>query len=201
MEWAKGVIESHPEHRVIIVTHDYIGATTNLTLNGNKIWDNLAGQYENVVLVLAGHVSWDNIEVRQSEGVHGNTVTQMLINPQRIDLLLSGVGIVTMFYFSDNGSLVDVEHYSPEWDRYFKNINQMQIDLESDRFKDTVIKAPVIADTPIATPDPIPESNNKMWIAISVSVAVIVVSAVSVPLLIKKSRKRRVKKLFESEEQ
>lgn len=138
LAWARGVLEDYPEHRAIIVTHDYLGGTGNRSTNGDKIWNNLASLYENVVLVLGGHNSWDNINVLKSEGVHGNTVTQMLIDPQRSDYLLSGVGLVTMFYFSENGSLVDVEYYSPEWDRYYKNINQMQIDLESERFTDTV---------------------------------------------------------------
>ncbi len=129
--WAKGVIESHAEHRIIIVTHDYLTASGVQSTNGKKIWDTLAGQYENVVMVLGGHYSWDNINVNQAEGIHGNTVTQMLIDPQRADDLLAGVGLVTMFYFSENGNVVDVEYYSPEWDRYYKNANQMRIVLRA----------------------------------------------------------------------
>ncbi len=127
--WAQGVIESHPEHRVIITTHDYMNRWGAPSSNGKNIWENLAGQYENVVFAIGGHHTWDDIEVLQAEGVHGNTVTQMLIDPQESDRLLAGVGIVTMFYFSENGSVVDIEHYSPEWDQYFKSTNQMRIDL------------------------------------------------------------------------
>lgn len=95
----------------------------------------LAGQYENVVMVLSGHYSWDNIMVLQQEGAHGNTVTQMLIDPQMVDYLLSGVGLVAMFYFSEDGSVIDVEYYSPEWDRYYKNVNQLRIELKTERFE------------------------------------------------------------------
>ena len=87
-----------------------------------------------MVMTLNGHSSWDNILVNQAKGIHGNTVTQMLIDPQRADDLLSGVGLVTMFYFDKNGSVIDVEYYSPEWDRYYKNANQMRIDLKTERF-------------------------------------------------------------------
>ena len=160
LEWANGVIEAYPEHRAIIVTHDYLGATGNRSTNGNKIWNNLAGQHENVVLVLGGHNSWDNINVNQTEGVHGNTVTQMLIDPQRADYCLSGVGLVTMFYFSENGSVVDVEHYSPEWDKYFKNINQLRIDLDTERFTDTV-RPKDEPDGETQNPPQNPEAENQ----------------------------------------
>lgn len=182
--WAQGVVESYPEHRVIIATHDYIGASATQTSNGKKVWDNLAGQYENVVLVLSGHNSWDNIEVYQSNGIHGNTVTQMLIDPQRVDLLLSGVGIVTMFYFSENGNIVDVEHYSPEWDRYFKNANQMKLDLKAERFKDTV------GAEPDNTSDTDGEEGSDVWIFVLLSAVVICAASVSVFLFFRARRKR-----------
>jgi hypothetical protein len=168
--WAKGVIESHPEHRVIIVTHDYLTASGAQSANGKKIWENLAGQYENVVLALGGHSSWDNIVFNQAEGLHGNTVTQMLIDPQRADDLLSGVGLVTMFYFDKNGSVIDVEYYSPEWDRYYKNANQMRIDLKTARFE-----------------------SNFLPIIIASSAAFLAVASVGVFFLIRAKKKRTEK--------
>ncbi len=185
LNWAKGVIETHPEHRIIIVTHDYLGGTGNLSTNGTKIWNSLAGQYENVVLALGGHNSWDNINVNQAEGIHGNTVTQMLIDPQRADYLLSGVGIVTMFYFSENGSVVDVEHYSPEWDRYFKNINQLQIELKTERFKDSIrIDEPY---TPPAADD-----KSYTWIIVSSSVVGASAICLGVFFFVRKRRKHKL---------
>ena len=136
ISWAGSVLEAHPDHRAIIVTHDYMNRTLSPSTNGKALWERLAGQYENVVLALGGHYSWDNINVLKSEGVHGNTVTQMLIDAQLVDYYLSGVGMVTMFYFSENGSIVDIEHYSPTRDSYYKNINQMRIDLKTERFED-----------------------------------------------------------------
>ena len=168
--WAKGVIESHPEHRVIIVTHDYLGSRGKQTENGKNVWEKLAGQYENVVMTLNGHSSWDNILVNQAEGIHGNTVTQMLIDPQRADDLLSGVGLVTMFYFSENGSVIDVEHYSPEWDGYYKNANQMRIDLKTERFE-----------------------SNFLPIIIASSAAFLAVASVGTFFLIKAKKKRTEK--------
>ena len=122
VEWAGQVIAANPDRKVIITTHAYMAKTattmdffyTGNTIprkptdknynknNGNRIWTELASQYENVVLVLSGHVPCADIKMRQDQGVHGNTVTQFLIDPQGIDLNLDyQTGLVAMFYFSN----------------------------------------------------------------------------------------------------
>ena len=164
--WAQGVIESHPDHRVIITTHDYMSRYNAPSSNGKKLWEKLAGQYENVVFAIGGHHTWDDIEVLQTEGVHGNTVTQMLIDPQESDRQLAGVGIVTMFYFSEDGTVVDIEHYSPKWDQYFKSSNQMRIDLA-------------------------PGRQNNLFLIIGISAAaVVLIASVGAFLFIRARRKR-----------
>ncbi len=144
LAWAKEIIDSNPDHNVILTTHAYLyrdgttldaddvcpPATTGGKNNGDHMWDKLASQCENIVLVLSGHDPCDNIIMTQDKGVHGNTVTQMLIDPQGADNTYSGLGAVAMFYFSEDGKDVTVRYYSTFKDKYFMNDSQFSMTLD-----------------------------------------------------------------------
>ena len=145
LDWAAGLIEDHPYHNVIITTHGYLaadGTTLDATdsgrpseygdvyNDGDEMWDKLIKKYENVVLVLSGHIGSDNIVLTQTEGDHGNIVSQFLINPQYVDSRLGGVGLVSMFYLSNGGKNVTVDYYSTYVERYFKRENQFSFELD-----------------------------------------------------------------------
>jgi len=129
LDWAGEVCASHPDHNVIITTHSYLDIDGERNGHGNKIWKNLASLYENVILVLAGHEHIDPIMVKRSEGVHGNVVTQMLINPQSIDEFNTPSGMVALFYFSEGGTKLTVEYISTIKDMYYTEESQFTIDI------------------------------------------------------------------------
>ena len=60
----------------------------------------------------------------------GNVVTQMLINPQDIDLK-EPAGMVALLYFSDNGETIDIRYYSTVKEKWLKKENQMHINLNA----------------------------------------------------------------------
>ena len=170
-EWAAGVIESHPDYRVIIVTHDYLRAQGTHSSVGAGVWNDVASRYANVELVLAGHISYDNIVVTQLKGVHGNTVTQMLIDAQNFDRDNSGsVGVVTMFYFRENGTVFDVEHYSTAREKYLKNCNQLTVDLRTEGKAlvsgwDGVTATAPLGEGTKENPYKIANAENLFWMA------------------------------------
>lgn len=146
LEWANSVIAAHPNHRVIVVTHAYMyrdGTTIDAgdcypptyytgyddAQNGDDMWEKCFSQHENVVMVLSGHDPWQHIVYRQDQGVNGNTVTQMLIDPQYVDRYIGSTGMVAMFYFSNNGNTLTVRYYSVEKDCYGSVASQFTIDL------------------------------------------------------------------------
>ncbi len=144
LAWAKDIIDSNPDYNVILTTHAYLyrdgttldaddvcpPATTGGKNNGDHIWDKLASQCENIVLVLSGHDPCDNIIMTQEKGVKGNTVTQMLIDPQGADNTYNGVGAVAMLYFSEDGKDVTVRYYSTIKDKYFMSDSQFSMTLD-----------------------------------------------------------------------
>ena len=114
----------------------------DLVYNPSGIWERLVSKHENIKFVLSGHVANGNMIHSQVLGDNGNTVTQMLVNPQGIDLdrnYPGGCGMVCMLYFREDGTLastsewdgnnVSVEWYSTIKDQYFKDENQFDLDL------------------------------------------------------------------------
>ena len=146
LEWAGDIIESYPDHRVIISTHTYLyadGTTVDAHdsgapsiggdefNNGDEMWDKLISKYENIFLVLSGHIESDYVITTQSVGEHGNVVTQMLVNPQGVDGDLGATGMISMLYFSEDGKTIAVETYSTVNQNFFLEENQYTIDIAS----------------------------------------------------------------------
>lgn len=152
LQWAGNIISQYPNHRVIITTHAYLYAdgqpydendsavahgpgVTNGRNNGDEMWDELVKLYPNIMMIICGHDPSDNIIVTQAEGVSGNTVTQMLVDPQGMDPNYNyQTGMVAMLYFSEEGTKVSVEYISTVRalqgkSAYFRTANQFEIDL------------------------------------------------------------------------
>ena len=147
VEWANNVIGKNPDYNVIIVTHGYLnsdGTTldsqdeaaptdySSLHNNGDELWDMLIKKHENITLVLSGHIETENIVVIKTKGEKGNTVTQMLIDPQTTDQnnVGTGLGLVAMLYFSEDGKEVDVEYYSTLKEGKYLSNNQFSMEIE-----------------------------------------------------------------------
>ena len=131
---------------------------------GDQMWDKLIRKHENIVLVLSGHFSSDKIIVSKAQGDHGNTVTQMMIDPQTTDKTYQGAGLVAMLYFSEGGKKVDVEYYSTIRDEHFLEENQFSMEL----------------DTVDAGASPI------VWVI--VGAAVLAIAVIAIVLVMKKKR-------------
>ena len=97
--------------------------------NGDEMWEKFISQYGNIFLVLSGHDPCENIVTLQSEGYHGNTVTQMLIDPQGMDASIGATGMVCMLYFNEDGTEMEVEFYSTVKNQFFKESNQYRVDI------------------------------------------------------------------------
>ncbi len=137
LAWANSIVEKFPEHKVIVTTHGYLHRWgTTLGITWEKTWTNFVSKHENIFLVLCGHILSDDIVVTQRRGVNGNVVTEMLINPQGVDLTHGGAGLVAMLYFSEDGKEVQVRYYSTVLEKYFKASNQFTLRLDTVNLED-----------------------------------------------------------------
>lgn len=171
LSWASGVIEAHPKHNVIITTHAYLyrdgttldqgdvcpPATTGGSNNGDHIWEKLIRKHANITLVLSGHDPCDRVVVTQTKGDHGNTVTQMLVDPQGVDAAQGGTGMVTMLYFSQDGKNVTVETYSTAKKQFFMTENQFEMVIDS---REKAPETTAVLDPTEAPDETLPETDG-----------------------------------------
>ena len=155
LAWANEVVLAHPNHRVIVTTHAYqsfdgkwttydnsfgdityggdvdysVGEPVRSYNNGQGIWDKFVSRHPNIFLVMGGHNPVEDVLVLQSEGAHGNVVTQLLIDPQWMDPQKDGVGMVCMLYFSEDGTQLEYEWLSTDTGKYYKEQNQSVLDI------------------------------------------------------------------------
>ena len=144
LAWADKIITNHPTHNVIISTHAYLASTgkfydstmgfpptiqdPNLN-NGDDMYNELVSKHDNIVLVLSGHYPNDRIVYRTD-----NKTTSILVDPQGVDQNEINAGnipaaIVTMLYFSEDGSKVQIEHYSTAKNKFFKKANEITLNV------------------------------------------------------------------------
>ena len=139
LNWAAGIIQQYPLHKVIISTHDYLlydgtldteGASSSGGANsGEQMWTKLVSQYPNVFLVLSGHVFATDLGYSQMTGVYGNTVTAIMTNGQCHDFKNGAMGLVSLLHFSEDGKDLTVEYYSTVYDRYFGHASQFSLEI------------------------------------------------------------------------
>ncbi len=161
LSWASDICSMYPNRRVIITTHSYLfrdgtplasgdvcepaastdreswfNTVTRDYNNGDDYWNSLISNHSNIFMVLSGHDPCIDVVYSQVKGKNGNTITQMLVDPQGIDYKepLQGniegpFGLVTMLYFSADGKQIDVETYSTRYDAFHMATNQFTINI------------------------------------------------------------------------
>jgi len=138
LNWAAGIIQQYPQHKVIISTHDYIqhdgslsttGSNGSAANSGEQIWAKLVSQYPNIFLVLSGHVYATDIGRSQMTGVYGNTVTAIMTDGQSHDFKNGPMGFISLLHFSEDGRTMTVEYYSTVHNKFFGKNSQFTLDI------------------------------------------------------------------------
>jgi hypothetical protein len=142
VDWANKIVEAHPGHLAMLVTHAYmynddtrydwaaknktqlwnphaygIARLPNETVNdGQQLWDKLVSRHKNFRFAFNGHVLGDGTGFQSSTGQHGNVVHQILANYQF--KTEGGQGDMRLIEFKQDANTVVVRTYSPVLDRY-----------------------------------------------------------------------------------
>jgi hypothetical protein len=94
LTWAEAVVAAHPDHNVIVSTHEHVTPKTVETAafrstssrwvsRGQQLWDRIIAPNRNVVLVLSGHFHGvGQIRTEDAGGIPGHTVTELVADYQ-----------------------------------------------------------------------------------------------------------------------
>lgn len=192
LKWADNVLSQYPNHRVIAVTHAYLYSNGHLLTedtvysasmytpfwnDGDDYWDKLLTKHANVSMVVCGHIGVDNIVCTEAVGDNGNTVYQILSDPQYSDELAGGLGFVTLMHFTEDGSIMRMESYSTVMQKYFRESNyDLTLELGEPPAK--------------AEPEQLPTGFDPTWIIVG-GVAIVAVAALTVTVILLKKKKAK----------
>ena len=140
LDWAAGVLDAHPDHHVVVVTHaylyldnqrydwarlgtrqrynphSYVGTAWPEVNDGEEIWQRLIRDRDNVEVVVSGHVPDEGVGRLSSEAANGHVVHQLLADFQSWEL--GGNGWLRLMTFF--GDRIEVRTYSPYLDQYLR---------------------------------------------------------------------------------
>jgi hypothetical protein len=140
VEWARGVLDKHPDHKIILITHAYLYSdstrydhklekrqewnphwysTAKLpggVNDGEELWQKLLKDRPQAMLTINGHVLHDGLGYLASEADQGNVVHQSLVNYQMKQR--GGEAYLRLLEFLPDGKTVQAKSYSPDLDRY-----------------------------------------------------------------------------------
>ncbi len=138
LDWAAGVLDAHPDHHVVIVTHaylysddrryhwarhgraqlynphSYVGTAWPEVNDGEEIWQRLIAGRDHVDVVVSGHVPDEGVGRLTSAAAGGHPVHQLLANFQSGPM--GGNGYLRLMTF--HADRIDVRTYSPYLDRF-----------------------------------------------------------------------------------
>lgn len=92
--WAEGVVARHPDHNVIVSTHEHVTPSapdspvgrsigSRWTSHGGELWERVVAPNRNVIAVLSGHFhGLGRIVTEDAGGIEGHTVVEMVADYQ-----------------------------------------------------------------------------------------------------------------------
>jgi hypothetical protein len=112
--WARDVIAKHPELPVILTIHELVNAdhgnpVAYFSDHGNRVWEQLVNDSDQIFLTLNGHY-WPPGRVTRKNAA-GNDVHLHITNYQ--DRFYGGSGMVRLYHFDLARNTIDVETISP----------------------------------------------------------------------------------------
>lgn len=143
--WANTVITSHPNARVIIVTHRFLLAdgTRDSVTPVTNLWNNvIAPHADQVFLVLCGHYVTNDVgEASRTDMVNGHPVYQLLADYQT--RTPGGAGWLRILEFHPGEDKIYVKTYSPYLSQYETDANS-QFTLDYDMSGEAAIPTTLI---------------------------------------------------------
>lgn len=123
LAWAEQVVLAHPDHNIIIATHEHVtpqtlevpamrSANSRWVSRGQELWERVIAPHRNVVLVLSGHFHGiGQLVTENAGGIEGHTVVELLADYQefRTHTGERATGFFRMLQFDIDGGAIAVD--------------------------------------------------------------------------------------------
>lgn len=109
LKWANKVATDHPNRRILLLTHAYLGINGKRTSVGRKIWNEFVSLHKHILMVFNGHYIGGTAARQVSTGTKGNKVHEIFANYQTERLSESGA--IRLLRFTPKARTVDVKTY------------------------------------------------------------------------------------------
>ena len=153
------------------------------------MWNKLVSKYENVDMIVSGHINHSDVAYTVRQGDAGNDVYQILMDPQTTCNTLGGMGVIGFMYFTEDGNHAQVEYYSTVFEKYFCESNKMvKLTFGEDEPEETTApetEAPA-TDAPVESTDA--EEVAKTGCGATLTASSTVIAFILLPAIIKKKR-------------
>lgn len=148
--WGNAVVDKHPEHQIILLTHSYL-THTERDVAGQMLWEQLVRRHPNMSMVFCGHLS--TVHAR-AEGDQGNSVCEMLFDWQNdVDPDLNSY--FAMVTIDPAAGTITTRSYSPALDKELEGGRSGKFEFKNLRFLPGVaVPAPPAAPAPVPLPTP-----------------------------------------------
>lgn len=128
--WAEQVVSEHPDHNVVVSTHEHVTPKTREAVAGrsnssrwlshaDQLWNRVIAPHRNVVLVLSGHFhGLGQIVTENAGGIAGHTVVEALADYQefRTHTGERATGFSRLVQFDLGGERIAVDAHSSTMD-------------------------------------------------------------------------------------
>lgn len=126
IEWINQVLAAYPHHKAILAVHDYMKASGERSLTGEKLYQEIVLKNPNLFAVLCGHnynarLLTDEVDDNR-DGKPDRKVYQILADYQKAKK--GGLGYIRLLQFDTKHHLLRVQTYSP----YLKKFNYYKPD-------------------------------------------------------------------------
>ena len=121
LQWCCEITERYPDRRVVAITHGFLNPDSNficpgsfapsdygwasntaITINDPEdMWNKWLKKYPNIFMVVCGHVTCDDVVLREYVGDNGNVVGCFLLNMQAVLQNEALEGLVGLFGFDE----------------------------------------------------------------------------------------------------
>ncbi|WP_225829118.1 LamG-like jellyroll fold domain-containing protein [Streptomyces naphthomycinicus] len=134
--WARDVLARHPRTPVVLTTHELVAGDDTLSEYGERLWERLIADHDQIFLTLNGHY-WPAGRATRKNAA-GNDVHLHLTNYQ--NRYFGGAAMIRLYRFDLDRGVIDVETVSP-WilGRAAEGLNEMErqeteLSGDADRF-------------------------------------------------------------------